>query len=59
MLTNMNIEKNNKPTKVKKVKLKKPDLIVPDFSSINKLQGNKPLLEHSFQVIRYGYLNLI
>jgi hypothetical protein len=55
----MNIEINNKPVKVKKVKLKKPELIVPDFSSINKLKGNKPLLEHSFQVIRYGYLNLI
>ncbi len=55
----MNIEKNNKPIKVKKIKLKKPDLIVPDFSSINKLKGHKQLLEHSFQVIRYGYLNLI
>lgn len=55
----MNIEKNNKPVKVKKVKLNKPELIKPDFSSINKLQGNKPLLEHSFQLIRYGYLNLI
>jgi hypothetical protein len=55
----MNIEKNNKPVKVKKVKLNKPELIVPDFRSINQLQGNKPLLEHSFQLIRYGYLKLI
>jgi hypothetical protein len=55
----MNIEKNNKPIKIKKVKLNKPELIKPDFSSINILQGNKPLLEHSFQLIRYGYLNLI
>jgi hypothetical protein len=55
----MYIEKNNKPVKVKKIKLNKPELIVPNFSSINKLQGNKPLLEHSFQLIRYGYLNLI
>ena len=55
----MKIEiENYRPTK-KKVKLKKPTLIEPDFKSINVLQGNKILLEHSFQVIRYGYLNLI
>lgn len=56
----MNIENNNnKAVKIKKVKLKKPEFIVPEFSSINQLQGNKTLLEHSFQVIRYTYLNLI
>jgi|LauGreDrversion4_2_1035121.scaffolds.fasta_scaffold09925_2 hypothetical protein len=55
----MNIEKNNKPVKVKKVKLNKPELIVPDFSSIKILKGNKHLLDHSFHVIKYTYLNLI
>ena len=55
----MIIEKNEKPIKLKKSKLIKPELIIPDFSSIRILKGNKTLLEHSFQVIRYGYLNMI
>lgn len=55
----MNIEIEKKSKEIKKIKLKKPELIVPDFSSINKLKGSKYLLDHSFHVIKYKYLNLI
>lgn len=46
------ITKNNKPVKVKKKKLKQPQLIDLDFSSIKQLTGNKILLEHVFQMIK-------
>jgi hypothetical protein len=38
-----------------KVELKKPDETKIDFSSINRLKGNKIILEYIFQTIRQEY----
>lgn len=54
----MNIERDNKkPVKIKKVKLKKPNLIIPNFSCISTLKGNNKILESSFNITKYIYIN--
>lgn len=51
------IYKNQKPVKVKKTKLIKPNIIDIDFKSIKSLVGNKIMLEQSFQLTKSEYLN--
>lgn len=51
------IRKNNKIIKSKKIKLKKPNLIDIDFSSIKSLVGNKIMLEQMFQQTKKEYNN--
>jgi hypothetical protein len=55
----MNIEifKNDKPIKVKKKKLKQPNIIEIDFYSIHELVGNKTILEQTFQLTKTEYIN--
>jgi hypothetical protein len=46
------ILKNNKPIKVKKKKLKQPNIMEIDFYSIHELVGNKTILEQMFQLTK-------
>ena len=55
----MNIEifKNDKPIKVKKKKLKQPNIMEIDFHSIHELVGNKIMLEQTFQLTKTECIN--
>lgn len=51
------IYKNEKPVKVKKTKLEKPNITDIDFKSIKSLVGNKIMLESMFQLTKSESLN--